>query len=314
MQTINNILISGAETVLSTWEVVTTFLAWLFAAVDVLVNPLLSPVLAMVNPICTVMGDAVYAVLSPLPAWMGLTILSAATGVVMLLAFRYLSNQEAIGRAKDGIKANLLALKLYKEDMRVTVVSQLRLLGHILRLQRYMLTPVLWMTPPMLLGLAQMGIRHQWRPIQTGEQTLIRMNFEAGDDDVLDATLGAHPGITVEAGPVAGGGSLVWRLRAKAPGRHVLRFKVNGTVVEKELVVSDAFERVSAIRPGRSWTTQLLHPAESPLPAEARLRSVEILYPNVDSWIHGADWWVVFFFVVSMVAALILKPVFNVKF
>jgi hypothetical protein len=127
-------------------------------------------------------------------------------------------------------------------------------------------------------------------------------------------TLDPQPGVTSEVGPIPGGGSLVWRLRGDEPGRYTLRFDVAGAAVEKELVVSDRLERVSAVRTASAWTTQLLHPAESRLPSDLPITSIEILYPVVDSYIYGADYWVLYFFVISMLAALVVKPVFGVKF
>ena len=314
MEMINRILIGGGDAVLWLWDGAGALFWWLFGILDALLNPVLSPVLAAVNPICTAIGDAVYAVLSRLPAWASLALLSAVTGVVMLIAFRYTSNQKAIGRAKDDIKACLLALKLYKDELRVTFRAQFRLAWAILRLQRYVLTPVLLMTAPMLLGLAQMGLRHQWRPLQPGEQTRIEMYVDPANITSVSATLLPHPGVLVETAPIAGEDSLVWRIRGGEPGRHILQFKVNGSLLDKELVVSDGFERVSAMRPGHHWTDQLLHPTESRLPAASPVESIEILYPHAGSWIHGADYWILTFFVVSMLTALVFKPFFNVRF
>jgi len=314
MEFVNSVLIYAAEAVLWIWELLSTFFGWLFGSLDAILNPILSPLLAFLNPICTALGDVVYAVLSPLPVWIGLSLISALTGVVMLAAFRHTSNQKAIGRVKDDIKANLLALKLYKDELRVTFQSQARLLWAIVRLQRYVLTPVLLMALPMLLALAQMGIRYQWRPLRSGEQTLITMRFGPGAGKSLEVSIGPHPGIAVEVGPVPGGDSYVWRVRGGTPGRHTLQFRVAGETIEKELVVGDGFERVSALRPNAVWTDQLFHPVERRLAAKSPARSVEILYPSVDSWVYGADYWVVTFFIVSMVVALILAPLFKVRF
>ncbi len=311
---INTLLINVGEAALAVWDGAISCLAALGHGVDALLNPILSPLLALLNPVCTLIGDIVYAVLSPFPVWVGLTMISAITGVLMLVAFRYLSNQDAIVRAKDDIKANLLALKLFKDDLRVMCVCQFRLLWAIARLQRYVLTPVLILALPMLLGLAQMGVRYQWRPLQVGERTLVRLRLGDNPSDAVDAMLTEHPGISVEAGPVPGGGEVVWRVRATEPGRHSLSFAVGDAVVEKELVISDGFERVSARRATPHWTDQLLHPTEQRLPTGAHVRFIEILYPSVDSWIHGANYWVLYFFIVSMVVALILKPFFGVKF
>jgi len=314
METVNWLLMNAAAAALWLWEAIESLFSAIFSALDSVLNPLLSPVLSFVNPICTAIGDAAYALLGPLPVWLGLTLVSVAAGVVLLVAFGRLSNQEAIGEAKDDIKANLLALKLYRDELHVTFLAQGRLLWAIARLQRYMLVPVLILTPPMLLGLTQMGIRYQWRPLHSGERTLIKLHMQKDGADPGRVLLEPNPGIVVEIGPVPAGEELAWRVRGGKPGRHTLKFHLNDAVVEKELVVGDAFERVSAERPGDRWTAQLLHPAETPLPAESPARLVEVLYPARESWFHGANWWVLSFFVVSMVAALIFKPVFNVKF
>lgn len=285
-----------------------------WAGLDTLLNPLLSPIVAVLNRASTLIGDLVYAVLGPLPVWLGLTLISAAAGVVMLIAFRYLSNQEGIARAKDKISANLLAIKLYKDELRVMFKAQWGLLCGIARLQWYMLTPVVIMLVPMMLGLAQMAMRYQWRPVRPAETVLIRMRLDGDREAPRSVDLESSLGFVVDAGPVPGGGLIVWRGHGGAPGRHTLAFRIDGTVVTKELVVGDSFERVSAVRPGASWTTQLLHPGESRLPADTPVRSIEILYPSVESLISGADWWVLYFFVVSMITALLLRPVFRVTF
>ena len=51
-----------------------------------------------------------------------------------MIIFKYTSNQKAIGRVRDHIKANMLALKLFKDDMSVTFKSQGRVFGGAFRL------------------------------------------------------------------------------------------------------------------------------------------------------------------------------------
>ena len=300
--------------VLGAWEAVAAGAVWVWHGIDYVLQPILSPLLSVLNPVCTFLGDVVYAVLSPFPPWVGITVLSIVTGVVMLIAFRYTSNQDAITRVKDEIKANLLALKLYKDELRVVFTSQIKLVWAILKLQRYVLTPVLVMLLPMLLGLAQMGVRYQWRPFRVGETVLVKAEVPEGATGAPTVELEAGDGVRVEAGPLAGEIDVAWRLRGEAQGRHSLRFVAGGVAIEKELVVDDGFDRVSALRPGPVWTDQLLHPVERPIDGNAAIRSISIEYPSVDSYIYGANYWVLYFFIVSMAVALILKPVFKVKF
>ena len=78
--------------------------------------------------------------------------------------------------------------------------------------------------------------------------------------------------------------------------------------------MGDLFERVSADRPARRWTAMLLHPTEPPLPTNAPVELIQIFYPNVSSRIYGSNYWILYFFVVSMISALIFKPFFKVTF
>jgi hypothetical protein len=320
VEAINWLLINGANVLLWIWGLIKTLIGGTFAAVDAVLNPILSPVLAVINPICVWLGDCVYAVLAPLPPWLSLTLLSGFAGVAMLIAFRYTSNQAGIGEAKDQIKANLLAMKLYNDELWVTFQVQWRLLRAVLRLQRYMITPVVVMLAPMVLGFAQMGIRHQWRALNPGEQALIKMKLRESEVNLTDAEMEPNPGVVVEVGPVPGNGELVWRVRGGEPGRHIVRLVLNGNptgsarLVTKELVVGYGFQRVSAMRVGADWVEQLLHPVEPRLSDAGPVCAIEIGYPGVSSWIYGSNWWIVYFFAVSMLTAILLKPVFKVRF
>jgi hypothetical protein len=245
---------------------------------------------------------------------LGLTLISVVFGLAMLFAFKHLSNQVAIVKVKDRIKANLLTLKLYKDELRVTFATQWHLLREIVRLQRYMLTPFLILLFPMVLVIAQMGLWYQWRPLLPGERAQIKMRLSEEFESTQGAVLRPSDGLVIEAGPVPGGHEVYWRIRGGEPGTHTLAFEVNGATVEKELVVSDAFHRVNPKRTSARWVDQILYPAESVIPADSGVRSIEIIYPHVDSWIYGSDYWLVFFFVVSMAVALAAAPVFGVKY
>lgn len=331
MNMIGSLLIWLGDVVRAGGHVVLDCFVWVWSGIDACLQPIMSPVLSVLNPLCTTIGDGIYFLLRPFPVWVGLTIVSIVVGLAMLVAFRYTSNQTAIGRAKDDIKANLLALKLYKDELAVTFQAQWRLLGAILRLQRYVLTPVLIFLLPMLLVLAQMGVRYQWRPLRPGEQTLITVTFDPGADHRAEnasvaptadragsipppVILLPHAGIDIEVDGIPGDNKIVWRVRGVEEGRHILHFKTDRALLEKELLIGSRFRRVGAIRSAADWTTQLLHPVEPRLPTQSGITSIEIAYPGADSWFHGPDWWILSFFVISMLTAIIFKPVFKVTF
>jgi hypothetical protein len=129
------------------------------------------------------------------------------------------------------------------------------------------------------------------------------------------ATLRPTEAVEVAVGPVRipGKGEVCWSLKGRAPGVHRLVFDVGGRPVEKEIAVGDGFRRVSALRPGWDWEDILLNPAEPPFPPESPVRSVAIAYPERSSWTSGTGAWVIYWFAVSMVSALVFKRKLGVN-
>lgn len=314
MEAVEWVLIEGAKAVRGIASAIGAGAERAWSAVDLVVNPVLAPAVGVANRAASPAGDLVYGVAGWLPSWVSLVGLSMVVGVLMVPVFGRLSNQKAIAASKDAIKANLLALKLYRDELHVTFLAQWRLVKAVGRMQWYVLGPVLLLMPPMLLVLAQMGIRHQWRALRPGESAQVRMEVGEPSWDVHGVRLIGGDGVAVEAGPVAGGGEIWWRIRAERPGRHELVFEAGGARIGKELVVGESQRRVSAVRPGSSWTERLLHPVELPLTRSCGVKSIEVMYPLRESWVDGANVWVLTFFVVSMAAALVSAPWFGVKF
>ena len=44
------------------------------------------------------------------------------------------------------------------------------------------------------------------------------------------------------------------------------------------------------------------------------MQTIEIHYPERPSRVYGANFWVLSFFVISMLFALVFRPLFNVRF
>jgi len=287
-----------------------------FAWLDCVINPVLAPVFAWINVVTNAVVGSLFAMIGQMPGWLSNTIISAVMGVVLLVLFKYTSNQKAIGQVKDTIKANMLALKLFKDELQVTFQAQGRVFLGALQLLRHSLRPLFVMIVPVLLILAQMGLWYQWRPLRSGEEAMVTMRLNEGANDTMpDVQLMDSGAAHVIAGPVriASKREICWQIRAGEEGRHEIIFQVGDQKIGKELVIGDELARVSAIRPGWEWTAMILHPIEKPFANDSPVHSIAIDYPDRTSWTSGTDWWMAYFFVVSIIFALIFKPFLNVK-
>jgi hypothetical protein len=127
--------------------------------------------------------------------------------------------------------------------------------------------------------------------------------------------LEAGPGVEVVVGPVAVSSKreLCWSVKALEPGYHRLVFEVGGERFEKELAAGEGLMRVSMKRPRWEWYEMLLHPAEGALRPGSAARWIEVKYERRDTWLSAADWWVAWWFGLSMLAGFCLRGPLGVR-
>jgi hypothetical protein len=270
----------------------------------------LTHVIVWLNAPANALGAWFLAPIGVLPGWLSATLVAVLTGVVMLVLFKYTSNQRAIQRVRDDIDANLLALKLFKESARVTVGAQGRLLVGAGRLFVHALVPMAVMLVPVTLILGQLSLWYQQRPLRVGEEAVVTVAIGSASDVRLEPT----DAVDVTVGPVRvlSQREVCWKIQARQAGYHWLMFTVDGQTIDKELAVGDGMMRVSARRPAWVWSDALMHPAEPAFAPDGPVRSIEIAYPARTSWTSGRDYWVAFWFVVSMIAAFCLRRTLGV--
>ncbi len=269
-----------------------------------------------VNVITNAICGLLLVPVAVVPGWLSITVISAVVGVLLLVIFKYTSNQKAIGCVRDDIKANLLAVKLFKDSISVAFRLQGRVFAGAFKLLFYAIVPMLVMIVPVCLILAQMGLWYQARPLRVGDETAV-VKLKLNDDltTLPQVTLESLPATRTMIGPVRvfSKKEIYWKIAPVEEGTHNLGLHVGDRQYEKQLAVGDGFMRVSPKRPGANPADILLYPLEKPFAAESRVYSISIDYPERDSWINGTDWWIVYFFIASMVFAFIFKPFLKVR-
>ncbi len=276
----------------------------------------LTQLIVWLNNVANAVGKWTLSPIAWLPGWLSATAVALVTGVLMLAAFKYTSNQRAIKRARDDINANLLALKLFKDSASTAVRSQGRILLGAGRLFLHALVPMAVMALPATLILGQLSLWYQQRPLRVGEEAVVTMAL-GGDTGSTFPEVSLRPTDAAETlvGPVRvlSKREICWNIKARAAGEHKLVFQLDGQSIDKQLAVGDGFDRTSARRPGRRLTDVLMYPAEPPFGPDSPIRSIEIDYPGRSSWTSGRDSWLIYWFVVSMVGALCFRRVLKVN-
>jgi hypothetical protein len=262
------------------------------------------------------LGRWLLAPVALVPGWLSATLIAVVTGVLLLAVFKYTSNQRAIKRVRDGITADLLAMKLFKDSAAVAVRSQGRLLTGAAWLLVLGLVPMAVMTVPVLLILGQLSLWYQQGPLLVGAEAVVTVQL-GPDADGHFPKVSLQPTDAVETlvGPVRvqSKREVCWNLKTRASGQHRLTFLVGDETFDKELTVGDGLMRVSTLRPDWDWWDALRYPEERPFPPGSAVRSIEIDYPRRESYISGTDWWVIYWFAVSLVAGFCFRRALNVN-
>lgn len=269
------------------------------------------------NKIITVVFDLMLRPFSGLsPVW-GLLAVSVLTGIVMVVIFKYTSNQSGIKGAKDKISAYFMEIRLFKDDMRLMLGAQGRILRTNLTYMKYAVTPMLFMIVPVVLILCQLGIRYADRPLRPGESVLVKLKLAEHSFDVTTpVSVDVGEGLRLETPllRIPGAGEIDFRVGALAEGRHELSIRIGDETLTQSVLVSDKVRRVYASRSKPDFWNMLLYPGQAPIPKSSKVEEITMILPSQTVSILGWDMnWLVLFFIASLVAGYSLKGVFKVE-
>jgi hypothetical protein len=264
-----------------------------------------------------------------LPPMASLVPLAVLFTVFALQVFKWTSNQVALDRVKRRIQAGIFEIRLFNDDLRSILRSQVDILGQVAKQLALTLVPLLWMLVPFAIVIPQLQFRYGYHGLAPGDTTLleVRMRAEAGDEEEVadprrpkpELRLEAPAGVAVETDalwvPVER--QMVWRVAGREPGTHELRLLgSDGFETTKTVVVSDRVVRRSPLKPSADdWLGQIAYPAERPVPADGPIESIELRYPEADVSLLGwRTHWLIAFLVLTIVFAFALRGPMGVTF
>jgi len=241
-------------------------------------------------------------------------VVSLVVGLLMVVLFGYTSDQKAIGIAKDQLKAHLLAVRLYRDQIPVVMGSYGKILrgtGHYLKLA---FKPLLYVIIPITLLIVQIDRYLGATPIPRNAPFLLTVH--TGSDVLNDVALDLPPEITMTAAPVhvPSTNEIIWRLTGSKEGKYEVKIAAGGESAAKAVCVGRDLPRISTVRLRGHFWERMFSSAEPALPENIPIESVSINYPdrNIEIAGYGLNWiWL--FFILSMVAGFIFKELLGIQ-
>src|SRR5579862_9037227 len=104
----------------------------------------------------TTVFDAIFAPLGWVSPMLGLALAALVTSVLALVVVKHTSNQARVRRAKDGMYAALLEMRLFNDDIAAVLRAQWDVLRSNGRYLAAAFVPVLWLILPFGLVAAEL--------------------------------------------------------------------------------------------------------------------------------------------------------------
>jgi len=250
--------------------------------------------------------------------WIGMILISFLTGLLMLFVFKWTSNQKGIQSVKNKIKAHLLELRLFKDNMGQSLRSQGNILRSNLKYISYSAKPMLVMILPLILILIQLNFWFGYEPLEPNQSAILKVKLNE-DQNPMETQVSIQPssGLMMETSPlrIQESQEIDWRFSAVQGGIQQFTITVQGeTVTKKVSVAMKPLSKISPRKPSRKFLDQVLYPTESPIKGISPIQSIEIQYPAKSMSLFG--WkihWLIAYFALSIVFGFAFKGVFKVQ-
>jgi len=269
------------------------------------------------NGLMRLLFDALLWPFQQLHPMIGLTVVSLACSVLMLLGYRATSNQPAVEAVKRKVAAGLFEIRLFNDDIVAILRAQRGILRDNMIYLGLNMVPMVFMIVPFVLIIAQLQFHYGYRGLEVGEQTVLQVSLagEAADTSVPDVAITLPAGLRLDSPRVwiPTRNQLAWRIVAESPGDFEVLIDVAGQRVTKEVIVSNAVVRRSPYRLQPVGVNLLLYPAEPSLPGDGVVSAVDVIYPARVVGLFGFETdWLIVFFILTIVMAFALKGRFGV--
>jgi len=241
--------------------------------------------------------------------------ISLLIGFVMVVVFRYTSDQKAIHVAKDHLKAHLLALRLFQDQISVVIRSYGRIILATGRYLRLAFLPLLFLIVPLTFLMVQLDRYLGLAPLEAGHPFLV--SARAADAAALDeASLQLPDGLTTTAPAVhiPAENEIVWRVVPARDGDYAISVQAADQTFSKRVVVGSGLPRLSPVRLRGQFWERLFYSAESALPDNNQIEAITVQYPARGIAFAGFEWnWIWLFFVLSLAAGFVFKSILGIE-
>ena len=246
----------------------------------------------------------------------GIFFLSAVSSLVVLVIYKYLSAPEKIKDAKDKIKANILAIRLYRDFWKVILASFGKSVLYTLKYFSLNLLPLVVVLPILAPIFSQMDVRYGMRPFEADEVAVVKAYFNV-DVETLDIKLAQSDFVKPLMKPVfiKAKKEVDWKLAVRSDKAFDLAIEVGDKTYKKVLAAGKYTGAISNKKYSHSNFNHFIYPAEPLFVTGNELEAVYIAHPGKTvNFLGTRIHWLWHYLLWTLVIVLGLRKKFGVEF
>ena len=251
------------------------------------------------------------------------SVISGLVGILFLMAFPHVSSQAGIVAVKDRIKFNLLAIRLFPDELSNVLTSTAKTLSWNFVYIGLNLLPMVVLAAPFMIVWFQLNSLYAFQPVEAEQQQTVVIELhqtvspqdvalELGDGIVLDQRVNLDDSTSPR---------VLLMLTPKTDGSLPISLSYDGYSVTKNLEVGTNPRRLARMRTSQPLAEfaaahdPIVYFGDPVLPSDSFLQSITIDYqPATLGFMGGGEIDImIWFVVVSMAVGFALKGAFGVE-
>jgi len=251
------------------------------------------------------------------------TIVSALVGILFIMAFPHVSSQDGIKAVKDRIKFNLLAIRLFQDDLGTVFRSTGKTLSWNFGYLGLNMLPMVVLAAPFMIVWFQLNALYAYQPLDPGAEQMVVVEL---NENVVPSEVDISMPEGIELShrvniPGSQDPRILLRLTPMAEGAFDIVIKNAGAEVTKTLEVGTDPKRLARLTTATPLAKfaaakdPIVYFGDPVLPGDSFLQTITIDYPvRPLGFMGGGEISImIWFVVVSMAVGFGLKGVFGVE-